>query len=288
MIEIDLSCRLSGNDGVFPLDVSLRLRQGEMISLFGPSGAGKTCILRMVAGLMKPDTGRIIVNGTTWQDDKVLLPAHKRKVGYVFQDLALFPHLTVLGNIRFALQHGDKEQFISELSDMMNLGGLQQRYPDTLSGGQKQRVALARALARNPEILLLDEPLAALDPETRFEMQEVILAVQRKLQITTILVSHDIPEVYRMSSRIIRLDRGKLVADGRPAQVFGGDGNTSKFRVVGTVVAIEPADVVFLVSVWAGAQMIQVVLSPLDAQGLKPDDHVIVASKAFNPIVIKI
>ena len=189
MIEIDLSCRLSGNDGVFPLDVSLRLRQGEMISLFGPSGAGKTCILRMVAGLMKPDTGRIIVNGTTWQDDKVLLPAHKRKVGYVFQDLALFPHLTVLGNIRFALQHGDKEQFISELIDMMNLGGLQQRYPDTLSGGQKQRVALARALARNPEILLLDEPLAALDPETRFEMQEVILAVQRKLQITTILVS---------------------------------------------------------------------------------------------------
>jgi molybdate transport system ATP-binding protein len=174
MIRANINKRLHGPNGGFQLDVNLDVLEGEFVALFGPSGVGKTTLLRCLAGLEHAENANINVKGEIWLDtaSRINLATQLRRVGYMFQDYALFPNMTVRGNLEFALRKGSNKRRVQELIDMMNLGEMQSHKPETLSGGQKQRVALARALASEPNILLLDEPFSALDADMRSRLHD--------------------------------------------------------------------------------------------------------------------
>jgi molybdate transport system ATP-binding protein len=267
--------------------VALQVEEGEFLALFGRSGAGKTTLLRCLAGLAAPDAGHIRVSGESWLDSQrnINLPPQRRRVGFVFQDYALFPNMSVRGNLEFAQPPRADKRRVAELVEMMDLGELQQRKPATLSGGQQQRVALARALASEPRLLLLDEPLSALDQQTRARLQDEILRLQRHFGLTTLLVSHDVGEVYKLSNRVAIIENGRVLRCGPPAEVFGAGQGGGKFRFAGEVLAIEPADVVYTVSVLVGNQIMRVIATTDEAAELRVGSRVILLSKAFNPML---
>jgi putrescine transport system ATP-binding protein len=201
--------------------LSVDIRAGEFFALLGPSGCGKTTLLRMLAGFETPDEGRILLDG---RDIAQVLP-HQRPVNMMFQNYALFPHLTVRDNIAFGLKRAamarsDIGTRVGELVALLKLEGLEKRKPDQLSGGQKQRVALARSLARRPQVLLLDEPLAALDKKLRESTQLELMEVQRRLGMTFIIVTHDQDEAMTMADRIGVMDRGRLEQVATPRELY--------------------------------------------------------------------
>jgi molybdate transport system ATP-binding protein len=212
------------------LDVRLTLAPGELLAISGPSGAGKTTLLRLLAGLDRPDGGFIQAASQTWysQERRQWLPPQQRQLGFVFQDYALFPNMTVRENLAFAANgQPQPARIISELLESLELTELAARRPAVLSGGQQQRVALARALARRPRLLLLDEPLAALDLPTRLRLQQVLADVHRQFELTTILISHDPAEIIRLADRVLEVELGQVrrvdppVALATPARVVG-------------------------------------------------------------------
>lgn len=290
MIQAKIKKHLHGASGEFELDVNLQIAEGELIALFGPSGVGKTTLLRCLAGLDQPEQGSLTVNGEIWLNSaaRINLPPQQRRVGYVFQDYALFPNMTVRGNLEFALRQDSAKQRVDELLALMDIGELQHRKPDTLSGGQKQRVALARALAAAPRLLLLDEPFSALDAEMRSRLQDEVLKLQRHFGITTIIVSHDVGEVYKLASRVLLMEAGKLLAQGSPDQVFSAGKTSGKFRFTGEILAIESMDVMYTLTVLVGNQIVRVVAMPDEASALQTGDRVMLVSKAFNPMVLKL
>jgi putrescine transport system ATP-binding protein len=201
--------------------LSLDIRAGEFFALLGPSGCGKTTLLRMLAGFETPDEGRILLDG---RDIARVLP-HQRPVNMMFQNYALFPHLTVRDNIAFGLKRAgmarpDIDTRVAELVALLKLEGLERRKPDQLSGGQKQRVALARSLARRPQVLLLDEPLAALDKKLRESTQLELMEVQRRLGMTFIIVTHDQEEAMTVADRIGVMDSGRLEQVATPRELY--------------------------------------------------------------------
>ena len=290
MIEIDIQKKLFSAQGEFTLALQANIEQGEFISLFGQSGAGKTTLLRCLAGLERPDSGSIKVNGESWFDSKngAMLPARHRRAGYMFQDYALFPNMTVRGNLEFALRPEAGKQRVNELIELMALGELQQRKPDTLSGGQKQRVALARALAAEPKLLLLDEPFSALDHATRVRLQDEVMRMQRHFGLTTVMVSHDISEVYKLSQRVLVIEHGRIAKQGSPAEVFKSGQASGKFSFAGEVLDIETADVVFAVTLLVGNQVVRVIATPDEVKNIKQGDRVMLMSKAFNPVLVSV
>ena len=200
-IRIDIKKKMLSANGEMNLDINTTLQMGELITLFGPSGAGKTTLLRIMAGLVQPDSGHLEVDGEVWfdSDKKINLPPQQRGIGFMFQDYALFPNMTVEENLAFAQDEKDNSR-ITELIDTFGLNEFRKRKPAGLSGGQKQRVALARALARKPNLLLLDEPLSALDASMRTSLQDEIAHAHQLFGATTLLVSHDMNEVFRLST----------------------------------------------------------------------------------------
>jgi len=216
------------------LDVQMDIQTGEIIALYGTSGAGKTSTLRMLAGLMQPDSGYIQIHGKAWfdSDKKINFAPQQRDVGLMFQDYALFPNMTVRANLEFAQTKNTDKKQIDKLIEAMQLGELQDQYPTKLSGGQQQRVALARALAKEAKVLLLDEPLSALDTDTRLDLQDFLLAFHKKYQPTIILVSHDIGEIFRLVNRVFILERGKITQTGTPLEVFAEGNEKLKGRVI--------------------------------------------------------
>ena len=201
--------------------LSLYIRAGEFFALLGPSGCGKTTLLRMLAGFETPDAGQILLNGR----DIAGVPPHQRPVNMMFQNYALFPHLTVRDNIAFGLKRAGlpRAEIVSRVAEMValvKLDGLEKRKPDQLSGGQRQRVALARALARRPQLLLLDEPLAALDKKLRENTQAELMRLQRQLGMTFIIVTHDQEEAMMMADRIGVMDSGHLEQVATPRQLY--------------------------------------------------------------------
>ena len=227
MIEMEVRRKLQGADGELNLNVNVRIGAGELVALYGPTGSGKSSILRMLAGLMLPDEGFIKVRDELWFDHekKLNIPTQHRDIGMVFQEYSLFPNMTVRGNLEFALGRNEDRHMVEELLDVVELRGLQDRRPALLSGGQKQRVALARALVRKPRLLLLDEPLSALDFGMRSRLQEYIMTCHRRMNLTTILVTHDYPEVLKLSRRILVLASGNLAYDGPPEAFLEQMGN---------------------------------------------------------------
>ncbi|NJN97548.1 MAG: ABC transporter ATP-binding protein [Anaerolineales bacterium] len=200
---------------------NLNIQRGEFISFLGPSGCGKTTTLRMVAGFEKPTSGVIKINGT----DVTFTPPNQRNVGMVFQSYALFPNMTVAGNIGFGLKIAKKpaseiKQRVHEMLELIHLPKYGDRYPYQMSGGQQQRVALARALAIQPQVLLLDEPLSALDAKIRVELRSEIRRIQQELGITTIYVTHDQEEALSLSDRIVVMSAGKMEQVGTPFEIY--------------------------------------------------------------------
>jgi len=198
-----------------PLDVSFTCARGEVLAIFGPSGSGKTTILRSIAGLYTPNEARVRVGGATWVDTSTgaSVPVHQRAVGFVFQDYALFPHLTAVGNVMTALGHlpdAERRGRAEALLDLVHLSQHRNRRPTGLSGGERQRVAVARALARDPAVLLLDEPFSAVDRATRRHLQDEIDQIRRALNIPMILVTHDAEDVRRLATHVLRLDAGRM------------------------------------------------------------------------------
>lgn len=202
-------------------DVSFGIEKGKLIGLLGPSGSGKTTILRMLAGLEHQDSGDIYINGNLVND----LPSSKRGIGFVFQNYALFPYMNVFNNIAYGLnvKKKNKEYIknrVSELLELVGLKGLENRYPDELSGGQKQRIALARALAPEPELLLLDEPFAAIDAKVRKELRTWLRETIDKVGITSIFVTHDQEEAIEVADEIIITNKGRVEQMGTPVHIY--------------------------------------------------------------------
>ena len=209
-------------DGEQVLDgLDLEIRDKEFITLLGPSGCGKTTTLRLIAGFLEPDSGDISFEGGKING----VPAYKRQVNTIFQRYALFPHLNVYENIAFGLRvkkRPEKEvkEKVAEMLKLVNLSGFEKRHVDTLSGGQQQRVAIARAIANHPKVLLLDEPLAALDLKLRKDMQKELKKIQRQLGITFVFVTHDQEEALTMSDRVVVMDGGKIQQVGTPQDIY--------------------------------------------------------------------
>jgi putrescine transport system ATP-binding protein len=216
--------------------LSLDIRAGEFFALLGPSGCGKTTLLRMLAGFETPDEGRVLLNG---RDIAKVLP-HQRPVNMMFQSYALFPHLTVRDNIAFGLKRAGMpssqiDSRVAEMVALVKLEGLEKRKPDQLSGGQKQRVALARSLARRPQVLLLDEPLAALDKKLRESTQLELMELQRRLGTTFIIVTHDQEEAMTVAGRIGVMDAGRLEQVATPRELYEAPGSRWIAEFVGDV-----------------------------------------------------
>ena len=222
MIQASLKKKLFAAKGEMYLDVDMEIGAGELVALYGGSGAGKTTILRMLCGLTLPDNGHIAVQEQTWFDTakKINLRPQQRDVGIVFQDYALFPNMTVKENLAFALDKKQSPAIVEELLDLMELAKLYNLKPSLLSGGQRQRVALARAIVRKPKLLLLDEPMSALDTTLRLKIQDYIMRVHERFHLTTILVSHDILEVVRLAKKVFVIDHGKLIQQGVPGEIL--------------------------------------------------------------------
>lgn len=210
--------------GPIMLDLALRCAPGELLALAGPSGAGKTTVLRAIAGLHRPQAGRIDCAGQCWLDTStgVELPTRRRPVGMVFQSYALFPHLSALENLTEAMpvRVADRRARALELLERVNLGGLEHRLPRELSGGQQQRVAVARALAREPAVLLLDEPFSAVDKTTRERLYGELAVLRQSLSVPIVLVTHDLDEAMLLADRMALLAHGRILQDGPPGQVM--------------------------------------------------------------------
>ncbi len=216
MVFIDIGKKLHGIGGEMELRVSLSIKRGEFLVVTGKSGSGKTTLLRILAGLERGG-GVIEVDGEIWQNEEIFLKPQKREIGFVFQDYALFPNMSVLGNLLYVRNDISLARRLLEITDLLDLSD---RLPATLSGGQKQRVALCRALMKRPKLLLMDEPLSALDMDMRIKLQKEISLLHKEFKTTTIMVSHDPSEIYRLADRVAVLEFGEIIKEGRAKELF--------------------------------------------------------------------
>lgn len=288
MLEVSVKKILNSAHGQLQLNLDFSVAKGEFLVVSGESGVGKTSLLRMIAGLMKPDAGSIRFNNSTWFKDKTHISPQQRDCGLVFQQYALFPNMSVEDNLKYGLSKNQSLAAVEELLETMEISGLRTQKPAQLSGGQQQRVALARTLVQKPKLLLLDEPLSALDRPMRIKLQEYLRKVHVKYELTTIMVSHDPSEALRLADRIIAIANGQIVREAKPTEFFGNKSLSGKFQFTGTIISIKAEELLAIASVLVGNQLIQVVISDEEKQSLRIGDEVIVASKAFNPIIKKI
>ncbi|GGD47703.1 GTPase [Malaciobacter pacificus] len=281
MIEIDIKKELHGSVGNMILDINLQIQNGDFVALSGLSGSGKTTLLRVLAGLEEA-RGTIKIDDEIWLDDKYNLPVQKRKIGFVFQDYALFQNMTVIENLLYVSK--DKK-LANQLLEITELSELKNRLPNTLSGGQKQRVSLCRAMMNKPKLLLMDEPLSALDPNMRTKLQNEILQLHKEFNTTTIMVSHDPSEIYRLSKRVIVLKNGKICDDGNPRKVLLKTDGSAKFSFEGELLEIIKVDVISIAIVSIGQQIVEIVISHEEASNLTIGQKVTVSTKAFAPLI---
>ncbi|HED0742965.1 TPA: sulfate/molybdate ABC transporter ATP-binding protein [Campylobacter coli] len=289
MIKIDIKLPINTAKGKKQLELNTCLKANEITAIFGESGAGKTTLLKIIAGLIKPEFGRIEVGDELWFDTQknVNLAIQKRKIGFVFQDYALFPNMSVKENISYAATSKQKAE---ELLSLMNLENLAKIYPKNLSGGQAQRVALARALAREPQILLLDEPLSALDFKMRSFLQDELVKILQHFKITTLLVSHDLAEIYKLSHRILELSDGKIIKDARTNQFFTSSNLSAKLRLSATLLEMKKSDILVIFTLLLNQDIVKITLSEEEFlksyKDVKIGDTLLLSIKAFNPIIV--
>ncbi|ECL2232664.1 sulfate/molybdate ABC transporter ATP-binding protein [Campylobacter jejuni] len=289
MIKIDIKLPINTTKGKKQLELNTCLKANEITAIFGESGAGKTTLLKIIAGLIKPEFGRIEVGDELWFDTQknVNLAIQKRKIGFVFQNYALFPNMSVKENISYAATSKQKAE---ELLSLMNLENLAKIYPKNLSGGQAQRVALARALAREPQILLLDEPLSALDFKMRSFLQDELVKILQHFKITTLLVSHDLAEIYKLSHRILELSDGKIIKDARTNEFFTSSNLSAKLRLSATLLEMKKSDILVIFTLLLNQDIVKITLSEEEFlksyKDVKIGDTLLLSIKAFNPIIV--
>ncbi len=289
MIKIDIKLPINTAKGKKQLELNTCLKANEITAIFGESGVGKTTLLKIIAGLIKPEFGRIEVGDELWLDTQknINLAIQKRKIGFVFQDYALFPNMSVKENISYAATSKQKAE---ELLSLMNLENLAKIYPKNLSGGQAQRVALARALAREPQILLLDEPLSALDFKMRSFLQDELVKILQHFKITTLLVSHDLAEIYKLSHRILELSDGKIIKDARTNEFFTSSNLSAKLRLSATLLEIKKSDILMIFTLLLNQDIVKITLSEEEFlrtyKDVKIGDTLLLSIKAFNPIIV--
>jgi molybdate transport system ATP-binding protein len=287
MLEFVLQKKLHTANGEMLLNVDCSFESGKFISIYGPSGAGKTSILRMLAGFMKPDNGYIKLNGDLWFDSgkNIHVKPQQRKIGFVFQDYALFPNMNVRENIAFAVQQKDPAEIVDELLDVTGLNTLASRNIQTLSGGQQQRVALARAIASKPSLLLLDEPLSAIDHAMRVQLQKTLSELHERFNLTSILVSHDMEEIIQLSDSVIHLEQGLLRKNAEPAEFFMGGSNSQ--AITGEIVKLEEHISGNLTTVLLNNRLLKI--NTRDSTGgLKPGDKVEIIYKNDVALIRKL
>jgi len=281
MIKIDISKELYGSNGKMNLEVQLDIKQNDFVALSGLSGSGKTTLLRILAGL-EQSNGTIKVDGEVWQNEKVNLAPQKRQIGFVFQDYALFTNMSVNENLLYV--NNDKK-LANKLLELTELTELSHRLPNTLSGGQKQRVSLCRAMMNQPKLLLMDEPLSALDATMRTKLQNEILILHKEFSTTTVMVSHDPSEIYRLSNRVVVLDQGKIKNDGTPKDVLLKTKGSQKFSFEGELLDIKKVDVIYIAIVAIGQQLVEIVVSSDEMKHLEIGQIVKIGTKAFTPTI---
>jgi len=281
MIKIEIKKELFGSNKEMTLDVALEIKEGEFLALSGVSGSGKTTLLRILAGF-EDAKGVISVDDEIWLDAKTTLAPQKRAIGFVFQDYALFNNMSVLQNLLYVKKD---EALASHLLAITELGELKNRHPNTLSGGQKQRVALCRAMMGEPKLLLMDEPLSALDSKMRTKLQSEILALHKEFKTTIIMVSHDPSEIYRLASRVVVLEQGLIVNEGKPKDILLKTSGSQKFSFSGELLDIKKVDVIFVAIVAIGQQLVEVVITQDEAKNLNIGDIVELSTKAFTPML---
>ncbi len=284
MVEVKLSKKLFS----FELNIDLRVDKGSFVSIFGPSGAGKTTILRLIAGLEKPDFGYIRVDDEIWYSskDNINVPTRLRKIGFVFQDYALFENMSVGKNIEFALESKSDGKIVDELLELVHLKAYKNQKISILSGGQKQRLALIRALARKPKLLLLDEPMSALDLSLRVSLQDELLLLQKKFNTTALMVSHEISEVAKLSNYVYIIKDGKILKHGKTQEIFGIDENS--VNIIGTVIEKKTSDVIGKVKVLIGVSLIYLPISKEQLNTLSIGDKILISINAFKSTISKV
>ena len=271
MISCTFSKKLHAANGMMTLAVDISIPKESIIAFYGPSGSGKTSTLRVLAGLLEPEEGFIKSNDTVWLNTgkNINLIPQKRNVSFAFQDYALFPNMSVLENLQFALPKQKDQAIIQEVLAVMDLEQLKNHKPKTLSGGQQQRVSLARALVRATDVLLLDEPLSALDITTRKKLQQYIVETHKKLKLTTILISHDIEEVFYMANQVFCFNQGIITDSGIPIEVFKS--NQRENYIEGKIIAIHAG--ASKAHVLIGNQIVTVALTKEQLQEYKIGDR---------------
>ncbi|NOX15405.1 MAG: ABC transporter ATP-binding protein [Epsilonproteobacteria bacterium] len=284
MINIDIIKNLKGSNGNMKLDINLDIKKGSFVSILGKSGSGKTTLLRILAGLERAN-GNIKIENEYWLDEKIFIHPRQRSVGFVFQDYALFPNMSVRENLLFAKKD---EKLADMLLKMTELLQLQDTPSMMLSGGQQQRVAICRALMRKPKVLLLDEPLSALDMQMREKLQMEILNLHKIFETTTIMVSHSPNEIYKMSDFVALIEDGKVKKYGTPKEILLKTSGSQKFSFGGRILEIYKADILHIAVIAIDNQIVEIVLDSNEAKILKVGDSVRVSTKAFSPVVAKV
>lgn len=279
MINLNIKKELHGSNGKMNLDINLSLENQEFVALSGISGSGKTTILRILAGLEEA-SGKIVVDNQIWLDEKISMPIQKRNIGFVFQDYALFPNLNIFDNLLYVKKDKELAKYLLNVTDLYEL---KNRHPDSLSGGQKQRVSLCRALMNKPKLLLMDEPLSALDPYMRTKLQNEIRTLHNEFETTTIMVSHDPSETYRLASRVLVLDFGKIINDGLAKDILLKTKGSQKLSFEGELLDIVKLDVINIAIISIASQLVEVVISNEEAKSLEIGQRVSVSTKAFTP-----
>ncbi|MEO1928259.1 MAG: ATP-binding cassette domain-containing protein [Nautiliaceae bacterium] len=276
MFKIDIKKELFGHNGGMILECKFEIKKGDFLAVSGPSGSGKTTLLRIIAGVEKA-RGEIIIDNEIWLSNSKILPPQKREVGFLFQDFALFPNMSVEENLLYVKKDKSLAEHLLKMADIYEL---KDRYPHMLSGGQKQRVALCRALMRKPKLLLLDEPFSALDLKMKEKLHFYIQGFHKEFNLTTIMVSHSLSEIYTLSNKLLELDYGKAVRFGNTKDIL----LNSSFDTIleGKILDILKTDTVYKVIVSVGNRILKVAVTAFEAESLKIGERVGVVVNEFN------
>jgi molybdate transport system ATP-binding protein len=283
MFDISLQKKLVMPDGRGNLSIETMIETGSFTTIFGKSGVGKTSFLRMIAGLLKPDDGKIKMDDIFWlnTDEKIDLPVQKREIWFVFQEPALFPNMTVMENLQYPAGKKANKPFLDDLLQMVGLEAFASRNPMTLSGRQQQRIALAR----KPKLLLLDEPFAALDIEMRHHLRKELFSLHKEFDLTTILVTHDLGDIFSLADKVIVIDQGRMVKSGIPDKVFGSNQIPGKVRLQGEILGIKKSCVVHIAEILAGNNIISLIIGEEERASLKAGAKVLVCSGSFEQVI---
>jgi molybdate transport system ATP-binding protein len=283
MLEIDIKKRLNGDaKNSTLLEFCTTIEEGSFIALWGVSGSGKTTLLRVLAGL-EVSEGRVVFGSEIWQDGKKFLSPQKRSIGFVFQEYALFENMTVEENLLYV----KKDKVLAQrLLDIVEMATFAKRYPATLSGGQKQRIAICRALMHSPKLLLLDEPLSALDTTMRRKLQNELQLLHKEFKLTIVMVSHDLSEIYHLAQRVLMLENAKIVKDGTPQELLLKNHTDVQFSFHGEIIELREKLKKYIAIVMVKQQLIEVEITKERFQSLEIGMRVEVGAKEFVPTLL--